>query len=156
VKHLQGYLTIQKIRYRDILDYEIDIPQDMYNLQILKLLLQPLVENAIYHGIKHRRGRGFVRVTGREQGGMMILTVTDNGAGMTAERLSQVRESLDRDAPAEGEHGCYGLFNVNKRIQLYYNQPEGVRIQSGENGTTVSLCVPFGRREDVQGISGGR
>ena len=156
IKHLQGYLTIQKIRYRDILDYEIDIPQTLYNRQILKLLLQPLVENAIYHGIKHRRGRGMVRVTGREQDGKMLLTVSDNGAGMTAERLQQVETSLQNDAPADGERGCYGLFNVNKRIQLYYNQPEGVHIESSESGTTVSLCVPFGRKDDVQGISGGR
>ncbi|MCE5343684.1 MAG: sensor histidine kinase [Eubacteriales bacterium] len=157
IKHLQGYLTIQKIRYRDILDYEINIPGAMVNRQILKLLLQPLVENAIYHGIKHRRGRGVVRVVGREQDGMMILTVEDNGAGMTPERLTQVRESLaSDDAQVEGERGCYGLFNVNKRIQLYYNQPEGVRIESDENGTTVTLCVPFGRTDDVQGISGGR
>lgn len=156
IRHLQGYLTIQKTRYRDILDYEIDVPQSMYNHQILKLLLQPLVENAIYHGIKHRRGRGLIRVTGREQDGRMLLTVQDNGAGMTAERLQQVLESLECDAPADGEHGCYGLFNVNKRIQLYYNQPEGVRIESDETGTTVSLCVPFGRVEDVQGLSGGR
>ncbi len=156
IKHLQGYLTIQKIRYRDILDYEIDIPRELYNYQILKLLLQPLVENAIYHGIKHRRGRGFIRVSGWEQDGKMALSVADNGAGMTAERLAQVRESLSDDMPIEGERGCYGLFNVNKRIQLYYNQPEGVRIESNENGTTVSLCVPFGRKEDVQGISGGR
>jgi len=154
IKHLQGYLTIQKIRYRDILDYEIDIPRELYNYQILKLLLQPLVENAIYHGIKHRRGRGFIRVSGREKDGRMILAVADNGAGMPAERLRQVRESLASDAPAEGERGCYGLFNVNKRIQLYYNQPEGVRIESDGKGTTVSLCVPFGRKEDVQGISG--
>ncbi|MDD3213323.1 MAG: sensor histidine kinase, partial [Eubacteriales bacterium] len=156
IKHLQGYLTIQKIRYRDILDYEIDIPNEMYNGQILKLLLQPLVENAIYHGIKNRRGRGFIRVSGREKDGMMLLTVTDNGAGMTAERLTQVRESLAGDAAAESDRGCYGLFNVNKRIQLYYNQPEGVHIKSDQNGTTVSLCVPFGGKEDVQGISGGR
>ena len=156
IKHLQGYLTIQKIRYRDILDYEIEIPQELYNWQILKLLLQPLVENAIYHGIKHRRGRGFVRVSGVEQDGMIILTVQDNGAGMSPERLLQVRENLQNDAPADGERGCYGLFNVNKRIQLYYNQPEGVNIISGENGTTVSFCVPFGRNSDVQGISGGR
>lgn len=155
IKHLQGYLTIQKIRYRDILDYEIDIPQELYNRQILKLLLQPLVENAIYHGIKHRRGRGMVRVTGREQDGRMLLTVSDNGAGMTAERLRQVESNLQNDAPADGERGNYGLFNVNKRIQLYYNQPEGVRIESGESGTTVSLCVPFGRNYDVQGVSGG-
>jgi two-component system sensor histidine kinase YesM len=156
IKHLQGYLTIQKVRYRDILDYEIDIPGELYNRQILKLLLQPLVENAIYHGIKHRRGRGFIRVKGWEENGMMTLTVTDNGAGMTRERLTQVRESLASDALADGERGCYGLFNVNKRIQLYYGQPEGVRIESGESGTTVTLCVPFGRKDDVQGISGGR
>ncbi|NLI20951.1 MAG: sensor histidine kinase [Clostridiales bacterium] len=155
IKHLQGYLTIQKIRYRDILDYEIDIPQALYGRQILKLLLQPLVENAIYHGIKHRRGRGFIRVKGWEQEGRMVLVVQDNGAGMTAERLAQVRESLSTEAPTEGERGCYGLFNVNKRIQLYYNQPEGVRIESGENGTSVSLCVPFRRKDDVQGVSGG-
>jgi two-component system sensor histidine kinase YesM len=156
IKHLQGYLTIQKVRYRDVLDYEINIPTSMYSRQILKLLLQPLVENAIYHGIKHRRGRGMVRVAGREQDGMMILTVEDNGAGMTPERLTQVRENLASESLVEGERGCYGLFNVNKRIQLYYNQPEGVRIQSGENGTTVTLRVPFGRTDDVQGISGGR
>ena len=155
IKHLQGYLTIQKIRYRDILDYEINIPQELYTWQILKLLLQPLVENAIYHGIKHRRGRGFIRVSGWVQDGKMMLSVTDNGAGMTEERLRQVRENLDSEGPAEGERGCYGLFNVNKRIQLYYNQPEGVEIESGENGTTVRFCVPFGRKDDVQGVSGG-
>ena len=154
IKHLQGYLTIQKIRYRDILDYEIDIPREFYNELILKLLLQPLVENAIYHGIKHRRGRGFIRVSGREENGRLVLAVVDNGAGMSAERLRQVRESLNNDAPNEGEGGCYGLFNVNKRIQLYYNQSEGVKIQSDENGTTVSLSVPFGRKDDVQGVSG--
>ena len=106
------------------------------------------------HGIKHRRGRGFIRVSGREENGRLVLTVADNGAGMTPERLRQVRESLNNDAPNEGEGGCYGLFNVNKRIQLYYNQPEGVEIQSDENGTTVSLSVPFGRKDDVQSISG--
>jgi two-component system sensor histidine kinase YesM len=154
IKHLQGYLTIQKVRYRDILDYEIDIPPELNNWQILKLLLQPLVENAIYHGIKHRRGRGFVRVSGQERDGRLYLAVQDNGAGMTAERLAEVRQNLQSDAPTEGGHGSYGLFNVNKRIQLYYNQPEGVSIESGDNGTTVSFSVPFGRMDDVQGISG--
>ena len=156
IKHLQGYLTIQKVRYRDILDYEIDIPQELYGELVLKLLLQPLVENAIYHGIKHRRGRGFVCVRGERRGDTMVLAVRDNGAGMTPERLKQVRAHLEMDAPAEGEQGSYGLFNINKRIRLYYNQPEGVQIQSDESGTTVSFCVPFGRMHDVQGISDGR
>ena len=141
IKHLTGYLTIQKIRYRDILDYEIDIPEELYNVQVLKLLLQPLVENAIYHGIKHRRGRGMVRVTGHIEAGMLVLKVQDNGAGVTAARLRQVREGLSGDG---GESAGYGLFNVNKRIQLYYNQPQGVGIESdGMSGTTVSLRVPL-------------
>jgi len=141
IKHLTGYLTIQKIRYRDILDYEIEIDEALYHIQVLKLLLQPLVENAIYHGIKHRRGRGLIRVSGRVEEGWLILSVRDNGAGMTADRLQQVRQGLAADS---GESAGYGLFNVNKRIQLYYNQPQGIEIQSEEKiGTTVSLRVPI-------------
>ena len=140
IKHLTGYLTIQKIRYRDILDYQIEIPEELGSCQVLKLLLQPLVENAIYHGVKHRRGRGLVRVTGRMEDSWLILEVADNGAGMTDERLMKVRDGLSGDG---GESAGYGLFNVNKRIQLYYNQPQGVWIESrmGE-GTTVTLKLP--------------
>ena len=141
IKHLTGYLTIQKIRYRDILDYEISIPDELCHVQVLKLLLQPLVENAIYHGVKHKRGRGLVSVTGEVENGRLILSVRDNGAGMTPERLRQVREGLSKDS---GDSAGYGLFNVNKRIQLYYNQPQGVEIRSEEKmGTTVSLRVPI-------------
>lgn len=140
IKHLTGYLTIQKIRYRDILDYEIDIPEALSDLQVLKLLLQPLVENAIYHGVKHRRGRGLVRVSGRVEKEWLILSVRDNGAGMLPERLEQVRAGL---SAARGESAGYGLFNVNKRIQLYYNQNQGVGIESEAGvGTEVLLRVP--------------
>ena len=140
IKHLTGYLTIQKIRYRDILDYQIDIPEELGSCQVLKLLMQPLVENAIYHGVKHRRGRGLVRVTGRMEDSWLILEVADNGAGMTPERLAQVREGLSGSG---AESAGYGLFNVNKRIQLYYSQPQGVWIESrmGE-GTAVTLKLP--------------
>ncbi len=141
VRHLTGYLTIQKVRYRDILDYELDIPQELYEQRMLKLLLQPLVENAIYHGIKHRRGRGMIRVTGCREGNWLVLSVQDNGAGMTPERLNQVRQGLDA---GRGEGAGYGLYNVNKRIQLYYNQARGVEIESREQeGTIVSLRVPI-------------
>ncbi len=154
VKHLQGYLTIQKIRYRDILDYEIDIPQELYHKEILKLLIQPLVENAIYHGIKHRRGKGCVKIVGREEDGRMELRVTDNGAGMTPERLQQVRESLATDAGDHVKCPFFGLINVNKRIQLYYNQQKGLWVESDQNGTTVGFSVPFGRSGNVQSVSG--
>ncbi len=142
VKHLTGYLTIQKVRYRDILDYDIDIPEKLYGVVVLKLLLQPLVENAIYHGIKHRRGRGMVTVRGAEQDDLLTLSVRDNGVGMCDERLKEVRLGLlgtDEQTPG------YGLFNVNQRIKLYYNQPKGIEIDSDENGTVVSLSVPLRR-----------
>ena len=141
IKHLTGYLTIQKIRYRDILDYEIDIPEALYNASVLKLMLQPLVENALYHGIKHRRGRGMIWVKGFQEGDRIVLTVRDNGAGMTRDRLDAVRRGLRAERP--GEMG-YGLFNVNKRIQLYYNQPQGIWIDSEEgSGTCITLKVPM-------------
>ena len=141
IKHLTGYLTIQKIRYRDILDYKIDIPEDLYHVQVLKLLLQPLVENAIYHGVKHRRGRGLIQVTGSAENGSLVLRVQDNGAGMTPDRLAQVREGLRSDS---GQSAGYGLFNVNKRIQLYYSLPQGLEIESDSMcGTTVTVRVPL-------------
>lgn len=141
IKHLTGYLTIQKIRYRDILDYEIEIPESLYPVQVLKLLLQPLVENAIYHGVKHRRGRGLIRVSAAAEAGELVLRVQDNGAGMTPERLAQVRAGLRSDS---GQSTGYGLFNVNKRIQLYYNLSQGLEIESDEmRGSTVTIRVPI-------------
>lgn len=148
IKHLTGYLTIQKIRYRDILDYEIEIPESLYHVQVLKLLLQPLVENAIYHGVKHRRGRGLIRVSAAAEAGELVLRVQDNGAGMTPDRLAQVRAGLRSDS---GQSTGYGLFNVNKRIQLYYNLPQGLEIESDEmRGSTVTVRVPILEEKTVR------
>jgi two-component system sensor histidine kinase YesM len=149
VRHLQGYLTIQKIRYRDILDYTIDIPEELHDLQILKLVIQPLVENAIYHGIKHRRGRGRVEITGRREDELLHFEVRDDGAGMPAERLAEIRECLSRGITTEKENLGYGLYNVNKRLQLYYSPPRGLSIESGPRGTAVSFSVPVRRQEHV-------
>ena len=141
-KHIEGYLTIQQIRYRDILNYSIEIPEELDDLVLLKLVLQPLVENAIYHGVKHRRGRGMIRVIGTREHDTLCFAVQDDGAGMSAEKLRAVRDSLRSDLRPEREDAGYGLYNVNKRIQLYYNQPEGLFISSDQSGTTVSFRVP--------------
>ena len=143
VDHLQGYLTIQKVRYRDILDYTIQVDESLYDLYILKLVIQPLVENAIYHGIKNRRGGGRLTVTVERQGEMLSVKVTDDGAGMTSERLDKVLSALEARGMPEGESG-YGLYSVDKRLKLYYNQPEGLKVtsQHGE-GTTIEFCVPI-------------
>lgn len=142
VEHLQGYLTIQKIRYRDILDYEIDVDEALYAHKILKLTIQPLVENAIYHGIKNRRGGGHLRVKAWREGEKLLVSVADDGAGMSPERLSEVRGGLISGPPA-GESG-YGLYSVDKRLKLYYNQPLGLKVESKQGeGTVISFRVPL-------------
>ena len=141
--HIRSYLQIQQFRYRDILEYDIQIPQQMYSYQILKLTLQPLVENALYHGIKNKRGRGHIGIVGREETDKLIVIVRDDGIGMTAERLSHVRslicgEETDADNPSG-----FGLFNVNQRLQLNYGPSYGLEIDSvyGE-GTAVTAIIP--------------
>ena len=146
LKHLRGYLTIQKVRYRDILDYEIDVPPEAQEGRMLKLLLQPLVENAIYHGIKFRRRGGKVRVVGRREGGDLHFAVIDNGPGMTEERLLEVLAGLGDDEATAG----YGLSNVDRRIRLYYGIRRGLRIHSDGEGTRVEFTLPVrGQASDV-------
>lgn len=158
-KHISGYLSVQKTRYNDILDYEIDIPDGLGDLYILKLLLQPLVENALYHGIKYKRGGGKITVTGRKDGDWLIFTVADTGKGMDEETLAALRERiLDRQPVHTNTTGGFGLVNVNLRIRLYYNQPEGLQIESGPEGTVITMRLPCRREEDFtddQSVSGG-
>lgn len=141
-EHLLGYLTIQRVRYRDILRFEIEVDPSIKGQRFLKLLIQPLVENAIYHGIKNKRGGGIVKVSISREADSIICKVCDNGAGMTDEQLARAREALKEGEPLGSESG-YGLFSVDQRIKLYYNQPNGLNLVSvpGE-GTTVSFRVP--------------
>ena len=149
-KHIEGYLTIQQTRYRDILRYEIDIPDEIGDYFILKLLLQPLVENAIYHGIKIKRGGGIIKVSGRLEEDRLVFSVEDTGCGMTKEQLANLNERMSKGQPSVSEgSGGFGLVNVNLRIRLYYNQTEGLKIESNEEGTKVSFSVPMRLREEI-------
>ncbi len=150
-KHIEGYLTIQQTRYRDIMRYEIDIPDEIGEYYILKLLLQPLVENALYHGIKIKRGGGTIRVVGRVVDDMLEFSVTDTGTGMTPEQLEMLNERMKAGQPTVSEgSGGFGLVNVNLRLRLYYNQAEGLQIISDETGTTVSFRVPCRTKEEIE------
>ena len=137
---MESYLKIQAVRYASIMQYQIDIDSKLRQYKILKLLLQPLVENAIYHGIKKKRGRGLITVTGRlNPNQTMTFSVSDTGIGMTTERLQEIRVALASEtAPGTS----FGLYNVNQRIQLYYDNP-GLTIKSTyREGTTVSFTIP--------------
>lgn len=134
-RHTLSYLEIQQYRYRDILEFEINIPKELSGIPVPKLSIQPLAENALYHGIKNRRGKGKILIEGREEEDALVLTVSDNGQGMTPERLHEVQEAI-----RTGERAGFGLAAVAERIALYYGPGYGMKIFSEEDkGTTVEI-----------------
>ena len=141
---IKSYLTIQKMRYQDILDFKIEVHDDVAENTILKLLLQPLVENALYHGIKNKRQGGTIVVRAKRGAKDEIqLEVEDNGIGFTAEKLAQLRTELEADSGDIKLDSSFGIGNVNKRIRLYYGKPYGLSIESEYNvGTRVTLVIP--------------
>ena len=138
IEHVRNYLVIQQIRYSDVLTYEIIVDDDIPNEKILKLLLQPLVENSLYHGIKNTRERGKITVRVQKEGEKLRFSVSDTGIGMTAERLEELIQDVKN---GNGEKG-YGLFNVNRRLKLYYGLQDGIEIKSEyKKGTEVSFVL---------------
>lgn len=144
VERIRSYLTIQKMRYRDILDFKIDVDVDVAENTILKLILQPLVENALYHGIKNKRQGGTIHVRARRLGeNEVLLEVEDDGIGFTPEKLAKLRDELEDDSGEIKLESGFGIGNVNNRIRLYYGKSYGVSIRSEYNsGTCVTLVIP--------------
>ena len=145
IEHVRSYLAIQKMRYRDILDYQIEVDEALLNSTILKLTLQPLVENALYHGIKTKRNGGkiVVRVKGVDEN-MLFLDIEDNGVGFTPYKLAKIQTMLTEDSgDILVKESGFGLGNVNKRIKLYYGEQYGLSIKSHyRGGTQVTVAIP--------------
>lgn len=141
LQHVRSYLEIQQVRYQDILEYEIAVPEELNAYLIPKITIQPLVENALYHGIKNKRGVGKITISGYETDGVFYLKVEDNGIGITQERLEQVRNGI-LGKVSTGK-AIYGLYNVNERIRLNFGEQYGITLESiyGEQ-TKVSVMLP--------------
>ena len=149
LSHARSYLEIQQIRYQDILSYEIDVPEELFEYEIPKITVQPIVENALYHGIKNRRGGGKITITGQETESDYRLIVTDDGMGMDSERLLEITRGLSDKAPEDAK--IYGLYNVNERIRLFYGEEYGISIESEyDRGTTVTIRLPKKSNEIVK------
>jgi len=142
LQHVRSYLEIQQVRYQDILEYEIHVPEELGKYLIPKITIQPIVENALYHGIKNKRGLGRILVNGRKEEGHFVIEVQDNGIGINEERLKQVRDKIQYRLSAGND--IYGLYNVNERIRLNFGEKFGISIESvyGE-GTVVSIFLPY-------------
>lgn len=142
--HVCSYLQIQQVRYKDIMRYTVNFEPGIQEAVLPKLTLQPLVENALYHGIKLKRGMGHIYVTGRREGADILLQVTDDGVGMSPQRLEQLRSAMERE-----ERVGFGLSTVHERIRLFFGHPYGLSISSREGvGTTVSVLIPHQRKRE--------
>lgn len=140
--HVKNYLYIQKVRYQDRLQYAIEIPEEYDSYIVPKLILQPLVENAIYHGVKQKRTGGMIRVTAGIVDDKLYLRVWDDGAGISAEHLAEIRQS--QNDPKNGKKGGFGLSYIAERIRLSYGSKYGVSIESEEGSfTEVTVCLPL-------------
>lgn len=139
--HIKSYLEIQQVRYRDILEYEIRIDPVLYQYQILKLTLQPLVENSLYHGIKYKRAKGRITVTGQMEGERILLRVEDDGVGMEEEELHKLQGEIEK--PCKETEKGFGLANVNERIRMNFGAEYGMKIDSVKGkGTCVEIVIP--------------
>ncbi|WP_379224716.1 sensor histidine kinase [Paenibacillus sp. GCM10023250] len=145
------YLDIQKFRYEDRMRYELRIDPGVQDVPILPLIIQPLVENAVIHGLENREAGGSVRITAAPSDGRanrIDIEVADDGAGMPREKLEALNRSLDETEEREGHR--IGLRNVHMRLKLMYGQDCGLRIQSEAGvGTSVHFSIPMEANNDV-------
>lgn len=139
-KHIEDYLKIQQIRYSDVFSYQIDLPEALGHQRIPKMTLQPIVENAIYHGLKSVRRLGQLTVRAEIALEGIFIWVEDNGSGMDAALMSEVLKH-----PEERSHsGHFGLYSVHRRLQLHYGPRFGISLRSQkEEGTAVSIHIPY-------------
>ena len=155
VNHVSCYLHIMQMRYQDILDYHVDVAPETLRARFPKIILQPIVENAIYHGIKNRRYRrgekGHVAVCARKTSeGLLEITVSDTGIGMSQDTLAALHRKIDEGVLRSGQ--SYGLINVNMRLRLMFGEGYSLSLQSEENrGTEITIRVPL-TEEDHNGL----
>ncbi|WP_179215959.1 sensor histidine kinase [Paenibacillus sp. MY03] len=150
LEHVGNYMRIQSYRYGNKVGLEIDIRPGMENMTMLKLLMQPIVENALYHGLEAKKGKGIVRISSGEDQTGSWLEVSDDGAGIEESKLASLREMLARPPAFEqlgadsGDSRSIGIYNVHARISLYYGEPYGLEVYSaGEGkGATIRLRLP--------------
>ena len=141
IRHVHSYLRIQQIRYSKKMSYLIDVPRELSHCLIVKMSLQPLVENAIYHGIKEKREKGLVSITGSLQNGEIIIKIEDTGKGMEPDKVAALNALLLTGEDINVD--SYGVINVNKRLQMYFGEQYGLSYKSELNkGTIVTLKIP--------------
>ena len=139
IDYVRNYLIIQKMRYKEQLNYDIQVPESILNYFVIKLILQPLVENALYHGVKYKEGGGTILVDGYETESTVVLQVIDDGIGMDVEELSHIFEKRK----STQKTNRVAVRNIHNRIQLHYGKEFGLNFESRKGyGTKVKVILP--------------
>ncbi|MFB5683782.1 sensor histidine kinase [Paenibacillus terreus] len=148
LEHIQGYLEIQQIRFEDRLAYRLNVEPELPDTRIVRLTLQPIVENSIIHGLEKGRGDVHIEVNGRKLGTSICIEITDNGPGMTGEQLQQQMSSME-EGIIPGSPGGHGLVNVHRRLVLRYGAGYGLQLESSSGGgMKVKVNLPSGAAEN--------
>ena len=141
LEYVTCYMELQNLRFRYKFQLDVQIPEDVMDMIIPKFSLQPLIENAVHHGLEKRRMNRQIRISSQCTDQTVDITVEDNGKGISPLRLEEIRATLDQPDTLESEH--IGLNNINTRLKLYYGKEYGLRIDSQEGiGTALSLHLP--------------
>jgi len=151
IEHVRNYLLIQSIRYADSFDYEFDIDDATLDIKTMKLILQPIVENCIYHGLKNKIDKGHIRISAHIKDDCLMLSVSDNGYGMRQEVINKIYQSFE-DGSTSQEDGTItssvGLKNIYQRVMIYYSGNAGMKIESIlDEGTTITITEPLKKAE---------
>lgn len=139
ILHAESYLKIQHFRYSEKVFYEFDVDESLYPVLVPKLILQPLIENSIYHGLKYEKKPGNIQIKCVKHNGKLVITITDDGIGITEERLAELRNNLQSNIPLNN----FGLNNIAQRLKLHYGEKATLAIQSRlHHGTSIELVIP--------------
>ena len=140
LEHVKGYMAIQQIRFEDKIQFHVNIEPELLSYSVIRFILQPIVENSIVHGIDKGNGYGNIILTGKKQEDKMLITIQDDGAGMSAVQLQNLLDKKFDFTSSEEGTGGHGLMNVHRRIVLRYGNQYGIKIESSlAQGTTISL-----------------
>ncbi|WP_051459440.1 sensor histidine kinase [Paenibacillus zanthoxyli] len=150
--HIRHYLVIQSFRFKNKFRYEIKAQPEVLNCLTVKLILQPIVENALYHGIEMMPDEGFIHIAAELRNGLVVITVSDNGLGMSGDMLKNILKGAVKSGGGSG----VGVRNVHERIRLYYGREYGLSFESElEEGTTVTVTFPAHDGEDGETVKEG-
>ncbi len=142
IKYTNEYINILALRYGDLFDIEWDIDDTILPCTIIKICLQPIIENAVYHGLKPKNDKGLIKISGRCDGKNTIITISDNGVGMDSDKLYELNRRL-QDNAYNDEKSHIGLVNVNQRIKIIFGDDYGIMVDSQEGvGTDVYITIP--------------